>query len=327
MKKTVSVLLCIIFAAACFASCGKTESKNPVDNGKLSIVTTIFPIYDWVRQILGEKAADAEVTMLLDNGVDLHSFQPGADDIVRVSTCDLFIYVGGESDKWVGDALNQASNPGLTAVNLLDALGDSLKEEELKEGMEAEEEGAGEEEPEYDEHVWLSLGNAAALCSVISEKIIEKDPSNAEIYKANTAAYIEKLNSLDAEYKTAVENASVRTLVFGDRFPFRYLADDYGIDYYAAFAGCSAESEASFETVVFLAKKLDELGLKYIMQIESADGRLAQSIIDASKSESREILTLDSMQSVTAKDVENGKTYLSIARSNLETLKTALGVQ
>lgn len=335
MKKILSVILCLLMLLGCAASCGTAGTET---SGKLSIVTTIFPEYDWVTQILGEKAAQAEVTMLLDNGVDLHSYQPTADDIVRISTCDMFIYVGGESDEWVEDVLKEAQNKDMVVINLLNALGDAVKEEEIKEGMQEDEHEHGEdedeheheeeehehEEVEYDEHVWLSLRNAATLCKYIADRLSALDPENAEAYTANAEAYIEKLNALDAEYAAAVNAAIVKTLLFGDRFPFRYLADDYGLDYYAAFVGCSAETEASFETVVFLAKKVDELGLHAIMQIESADGRIAGTIRDTTKTKDQTILTLDSMQSTTAADVANGASYLSIMEENLAVLDAAL---
>ncbi len=324
MKKILSIIISIAVIAGVLAACGSGKDNSPVsaDSEKLKIVTTIFPEYDWVKQILGDRFKDADVTMLLDSGVDLHSYQPTASDIVKISSCDMFIYVGGESDKWVEDAFKEAVNDDMVVINLLEALGEKVKAEEIKEGMEAEHEH--EHEEEYDEHVWLSLKNAEALCKIISEKLCEIDPENSDIYAANTEAYTEKLRNLDSEYADAVKNAGVKTLVFGDRFPFRYLVDDYGIDYFAAFVGCSAESEASFETVIFLAKKLDELGLKNVMQIESADGRLSQSVIDASKDKNREILTLDSMQSSTSDDIKNGKDYLNTMQNNLEILKKAL---
>lgn len=326
MKKILSIILCLLMLLGCAAGCGTAGTET---SGKLSIVTTIFPEYDWVTQILGEKAAQAEVTMLLDNGVDLHSYQPTADDIVRISTCDMFIYVGGESDEWVQDVLAEAQNKDMIVINLLEALGDAVKEEEIKEGMqeedhEHEEEEHEHEEVEYDEHVWLSLRNAATLCKYIADRLSALDPENAAAYTANAEAYIEKLNALDAEYAAAVNAASVKTLLFGDRFPFRYLTDDYGLDYYAAFVGCSAESEASFETIVFLANKVDELGLHAIMQIENADGRIAGTIRDTTETKDQAILTLNSMQSTTTADVKNGASYLSIMEENLAVLKDAL---
>ena len=323
MKKLISVLCVMVLAVSMLTGCGTDASK---DNGKISIVTTIFPEYDWVREIT-KGNENVEITMLLDKGVDLHSFQPTADDIVKVSSCDMFIYVGGESDEWVEDALKEATNKDMIVINLLDVLGDSVKEEELVEGMEGEEEEEESEEeegPEYDEHVWLSLKNAEVLCQYISDELCKIDPDNKETYETNVKAYIAQLDTLDKEYEAAISNASVKTVLFGDRFPFRYLVDDYGLDYYAAFVGCSAESEASFETIKFLADKTDELGLNAILQIESADGKIAQTIKDTTKTKSQQILTMDSMQSVTAKDVSAGATYLGIMQENLSVLSQAI---
>ena len=318
MKKLISVLCMVVFAITMLAGCGKGEGAK--DNNKISIVTTIFPEYDWVREIT-KGNEDVEITMLLDKGVDLHSFQPTADDIVKVSSCDMFIYVGGESDEWVEDALKEATNKDMVVINLLDVLGDSVKEEELVEGMEGEEE---EEGSEYDEHVWLSLKNAEVLCQYISDELCKIDVENKDLYAENTKEYLAELDSLDKEYEAAVNEGSVKTLLFGDRFPFRYMVDDYGLDYYAAFVGCSAESEASFETITFLADKVDELQLPAILQIESSDGKIAQTIKDTTDSKDQQILTMDSMQSVTAKDVADGASYLEIMKNNLEVLTQAM---
>ncbi len=501
MKKIIALALIAVMAIAAFAGCSNKETAS---ENKLSIVTTIFPEYDWVMQVLGNKADKADVSMLLDNGVDLHSYQPSADDIVKISNCDMFIYVGGESDEWVEDVLAGAKNKNMAVINLLEVLGDSVKDEEVVEGMEhdhdheheheeieesdikdrtldefagdwkslypylengdleeyvehhAEEHGeeADEvreellekwecdaksisvngneitfvftdgttkkatykyagflpvkdddgditgvryqfetdskdapryvqfndhghepedevehfhiyfgndgfdalmksgsnpffvpdsltvdeineeltgghdhshgEEAEKDEHVWLSLRNAETLCKEIADELGKIDADNKDAYKANADAYAAKLRDLDGKYKDAVNSAPVKTLLFGDRFPFRYLVDDYGLSYYAAFAGCSAESEASFETIVFLADKVDELGLRAIMQIESADGKIANTIKDTTSAKDQVILTLDSMQSTTASDIEGGATYLSAMEKNLEVLKDAL---
>ncbi len=320
-------------------------SKDTNNNGTPKIVTTIFPEYEWVNNILGQNPANAELTMLLGNGVDLHSYQPTVADIMKISTCDLFIYVGGESDRWVDDALKEAVNKDMVVINLLETLGDKVKEEEIIEGMQAEEEEHHhdhdhddadgdhhhdhdedeEEEAEYDEHVWLSLKNAAILCDAITDAVCKIDAPNAATYKANAAAYIAKLNALDAKYAEAVASAAIKTVLFGDRFPFRYLVDDYGLSYYAAFVGCSAETEASFETIAFLSKKVDELSLGTILTIEGNNHKIAQTIAQNTKAKNQKILTLDSMQSVTSKDVKNGVNYLSITENNLETLKIALG--
>ena len=329
MKQFISLLVSLSLVLALLAGCGSGQSASaPEEEAQektLSIVTTIFPEYDWVCQILGERLEKADVTMLLDTGVDLHNYQPTADDIVTVSNCDLFIYVGGESDEWVDDVLAAANNPDLVAINLMDVLGDSVKEEEIVEGMEeeAEEEEAGEE-IEYDEHVWLSLKNAKILCQEIANRLGEIDPAGKTTYAANVAAYLEALDELDSEYQAMVVNSPKNTVLFGDRFPFRYLTDDYGLNYYAAFVGCSAETEASFETVVFLANKVDELDLPAVLKIEGSDGKLAQTIVDNTTKQAAEILELDSMQSVTAADVAQRANYLAAMENNLFILQEAL---
>ena len=504
MKKITALLLALLMLVGALAGCGKQNDTNKTD--KLSIVTTIFPEYDWVREILGDKADNAEVTMLLDNGVDLHSYQPTADDIVKISDCDLFVYVGGESDGWVESVLKNAADKKRKVINLLEVLGDSVKTEETVEGMQeaehahdhskevstfedhevqdrslsdwegswqsaypfaldgtlddafaamAEEgemtadeyktyyqkgyktditnigiegdhiaftyedgkkvgsdykyigyyiqnwstgtkaamyrfeavdrtsgapiyiefndhmiesaapehfhirmsnesfdaivdpekswptffpadmtgedlcehmEGHGHDhEEEADEHVWLSLKNAETLVGAISNALQELDPDNKDTYTANASAYIEKLSALDGAYQSAVDGAARKTVLFGDRFPFRYLVDDYGLRYYAAFAGCSAESEASFETVSFLAKKVDELGLPCVLTIEGKNHKLAETIVQSTTKKNQKVLTMDSMQSMTSEDAANGATYLSVMEQNLSVLKDALG--
>ena len=509
MKKMIPLFLVLTMVVGLLAGCGK---KNATENGetdsdKLSVVTTIFPEYDWVKEILGDKAESTDLTMLLSSGVDLHSYQPTADDIVKISDCDLFIYVGGESDKWVDDALKEATNKDMKVIDLLEVLGDSVKTEETVEGMQetehahdhskevstfedhevqdrslsdwagswqsaypfaldgtlddafaamAEEgemtadeyktyyqngyktditniniegdhiaftyedgkkvgsdykyigyyiqnwstgtkaamyrfeavdrtsgapvyiefndhmiesaapehfhirmsnesfdaivdpekswptffpadmtgedlcehmEGHGHDhdhEEEADEHVWLSLKNAKTLVTAIADALQELDPDNKDTYAANTSAYIEKLSALDGAYQSAVDGAASKTVLFGDRFPFRYLADDYGLRYYAAFAGCSAESEASFETVSFLAKKVDELKLPCVLTIEGKNHKIAETIVENTAEKNQKILTMDSMQSMTSKDAANGATYHSVMEQNLSVLKEAL---
>ena len=508
MKKMIPLFLVLTMAVGLLASCGKKNAAETgeSDSNKLSVVTTIFPEYDWVKEILGDKVESTDLTMLLSSGVDLHSYQPTADDIVKISDCDLFIYVGGESDKWVDDALKEATNKDMKVIDLLEVLGDSVKTEETVEGMQetehahdhskevstfeddevqdrslpdwegswqsaypfaldgtlddafaamAEEgemtadeyktyyqngyktditniniegdhiaftyedgkkvgsdykyigyyiqnwstgtkaamyrfeavdrtsgapiyiefndhmiesaapehfhirmsnesfdaivdpekswptffpadmtgedlcehmEGHGHDhEEEADEHVWLSLKNAKTLVDAISNALQELDPDNKGIYAANAAAYIEKLSALDGAYQSAVDGAARKTVLFGDRFPFRYLVDDYGLSYYAAFAGCSAESEASFETVSFLAKKVDELKLPCVLTIEGKNHKIAETIVENTAEKNQKILTMDSMQSTTSEDVANGTTYLSVMEQNLSMLKEALG--
>ena len=342
MKRIIPLCLALIMTVGLLAGCGKQNEQTASDKTRLRVVTTIFPEYDWVREILGDKADNAEVTMLLDNGADLHSYQPTADDIVKISECDLFIYVGGESDDWVDDALKNAANKNMKVINLLEALGERVKTEEVVEGMQEEEhdhdhdhedadehddakEHDHEEEAEYDEHVWLSLKNAQTLCSAFSAVLQQIDPDNKDTYAANASAYIKKLSALDADYQAAVNAAACKTVLFGDRFPFRYLVDDYGLSYYAAFAGCSAESEASFETISFLAKKVDELNLPCVLTIEGVQHKIAVTIVRNTAAKNQKVLTMDSMQSTTSKDAANGTTYLSVMERNLSVLKEALG--
>ena len=488
-----------------------SSAGDSTGDKSMKIVTTIFPEYDWVKTILGEKADNAELTLLLDNGVDLHSYSPTVQDIAKIKECDMFIYVGGESDEWVEDVIETSGNSDMVVINLLDVLGDSVKDEEVVEGMEhehehehehskevstfedsevkdralsdwegdwqsayplvldgsldeawehkaeegdktadeykdyytagyktdytaisihddiitftddkgnvtksaykyngyyiqnwstgtkaamyrfeAEDKEAGapiyiefndhiiepadaehfhirmsnesydaivdpegnwptffdaslspegvceevmghgkheddeEEEEEKDEHVWLSLKNASVLCDDIANELGNIDTANKDLYKSNAEAYKAELANLDSEYKAAVDSASVKTLLFGDRFPFRYLVDDYGLEYYAAFAGCSAESEASFETIVFLSEKTDELGLPAIMTIEGSDQKIAETVKENTSSKDQKILILNSLQSTTSADIENGTTYLSVMTENLEVLKEAL---
>ncbi len=326
--------------------------------------------------------------------MDLHSYQPTVDDILKISDADMFIYVGGESDEWVKEVFNGGQNPDMVVMNLLEELGNDAKIEELVEGMQPEDHdhGHGEEDtdhheednheedtdnheedsheedtdhhednhdvdtnheeeshPEgedtdhhedheegededhdhegeevFDEHVWLSLKNTKIFCNAITESLSMIYPEYADEFKDNLDAYIERLNTLDSEYQTVVNEAAVKTLLFGDRFPFRYLVDDYGLEYYAAFLGCSAETEATFETVVGLAQRVDEHKLRNVMVLESSDQAIAKTIINNTNDKNQQILVMDSMQSVTPADVERGTTYFSIMENNLAVLREAL---
>ena len=361
MKKNIAGIVALVMLFTfMFAGASLAEEK------KINVVTTIFPVYDWVREIVSD-SDNVEITMLLDNGVDLHSYQPTAQDIMKVATCDVFAYVGGESDEWVGDALAEAVNPDMVAVNLVEAMGEDIKMEEIVEGMEHEhedeehedeehedkeyedeehedkehedeehedeehedEEHEGEEhdhehEDEVDEHVWLSLRNARKLVKALAVALGEADPANAANYAASADAYAEKLAALDAEYAATREAAEFDTVLFGDRFPFRYLVDDYGLNYYAAFSGCSAESEASFETIAFLAGKVNALGLTTVLTIEGDNHRIAETIVANTKAKDARVLAMDSLQGTTGEDVKNGTTYLGVMEANLEVLKQAL---
>ena len=332
--RILAALMALCLGAAILSGCAGSASSAPGassagasgEEKSLRVVATIFPVYDWARQVVGDLSG-VELVWLQDTGVDLHSYQPSAADLLNLSSCDLFLYVGGESDSWVAGALEEAVNPDLQALNLLEALGDKARPETLTEGMQAEEDHDGhdhEEEETADEHIWLSLRNASLLTGALADALGRLDPDNADAYAANAAAYQAQLAGLDAEYQAAVEGASASALLFGDRFPFRYLADDYGLEVYAAFPGCSAETEASFETVAFLAGKVDQLGLPAVLTIEGSDQRVAQTIIQNTAAKNAALLRLDSMQGTTARDAADGASYLSIMESNLAVLKTAL---
>ena len=341
-----------------------SETKTDDTNKKLSVVCTIFPEYDWIRELVGDKKDNYEITYLMDKGVDLHSYQPTAEDIAKIANCDLFVYVGGESDGWVKDALKESKNDKMQVVNLLEALGNNVKEEEVVEGMQEEDEhdhdhgkkedadhdhehkedadhdhehkddadhdhdhdedGHHHDEVEYDEHVWLSLRNASSLVNELAARLQIIDPENKDYYAGTAAEYTSKLGDLDSRYLAAVKKAKNKTVIFGDRFPFRYLVDDYGLKYYAAFVGCSAETEASFETVAFLAKKADELKLNNVLVIENSDQKIAKKIVETTKAKDQKIVEMNSMQSVTADQIADGATYLGIMEANLKALEAAL---
>ena len=312
--------VCAVFCALIFAAISGLFSYAFAGDEKIRVVATVFPIYDWIREIVGENSDHVEIGLLLDSGVDLHSYQPSAQDILKISTAGLFVYVGGESDAWV------------EAVSLVKAMGENIKAEEIVEGMEQEHEHddshgrerAEEEEKEADEHVWLSLRNARYLVTVIADTLAGLDPDHAAGYRANAASYAEKLDALDKAYAAVVESAAYKTILFGDRFPFRYLADDYGLNYYAAFSGCSAESEASFATILFLAQKVDELHLPAVLTIGYPKTRIAETVVASTSSKDQKILAMDSMQGTTSQDIRDGVTYLAVMEKNLQVLAEAL---
>ena len=328
------------------AACG-TKSETEGAAKDISVIAVTYPQYDWFKNVLGGRADAVDLKLLIKNGADLHSYQPSAQDIAAIAGADMVGYVGGESDEWIEKALAATPKEGRIEVNMMKVLGNRVKEEEVVEGMQGEtrderretKENAEEnhehaerhhhhdeeEEVENDEHIWLSLKNAEILVKALAESIAKLDTAHAAEYHMNAALYIAKISALDAQYRATMENATLKTILFGDRFPFRYLVDDYGIKYYAAFVGCSAESEASFETITFLAGKMDSLALPAIFTIDGSDGKIARAILNASKnSKNAEVLMLNSMQSVKDEQIKAGADYLSIMRDNLEVLKKAI---
>ena len=320
LKKTVSAVLTAVLSLTAFASC---SSDVKSDNGKINVVCTVFPCYDWTRQIVGD-SENVDITYLLDDGSDLHSFQPTADDMIRISDCDVFVYIGGESDEWVEKALENARNKEMKVVKLMDSLSEYLENEEHKEGMEDshdhEDEHAHHDETAYDEHIWLSLNNAQVCVTDIAEAISAVDSFNAQTYSERANAYNTELQLLDRSFHMMFDD-NPKTLIFGDQFPFIYFTRDYGLDYFAAFSGCSADIEASFETITFLSEKMDELNAETIFAIEKSDCNIAEAIVSNTKDKSQNIAVLDSVQSVTKKQIDEGYTYKSAMENNYNILK------
>ncbi len=320
MKRILSILFCFTMLLS-VVSC--TGAGN--NTGK-SIVCTTFPQYDWTMKILGDKASEWSVTMLLDNGADLHNFQPTAEDIVTLNSSSLFIYIGGESDGWVEDVF-KAGNSGVQKIELMNVLKDELLETGHSHGDEEQTDDHEHDsscEHTHDEHIWLSLKNAQKCCDAITDALGRIDAGNADVYKANCADYKAKLEELQQRYEETVSSAKFNTLVFADRYPFAYLCEELGITAHAAFSGCSAETEASFTKVVELAEEIDNAGLGAVAVIDSSDRKLAETVISSTKTKDQKIVELDSMQSVTREDIEAGESYLAIMEKNLDALKSAL---
>lgn len=326
-KRFLSVFTMILTSMSILTACGGNTQglAGNANENKINIVCTAFPQYDWVKNIIAGNEDKISLTLLNDNGGDLHNYQPSAIDMAIISDCDLFIYVGGESDGWVKDALKESVNENMQVINMMDTLGEKLIEGHSHE----EHEGHVHDENEevYDEHVWLSLHNAEVIVESICENIKKTDAENADTYDNNCKSYLTALNELDTKFESAVEASQTKTLMFADRFPFKYMTEDYGINYFAAFEGCSAETEASFETVAFLSEKTDELGLDTVLVIDGSDKKLAEVIIQNTEDKNQEILILDSLQTVSKEDMESGYTYLKAMESNLLVMEQALGVE
>jgi zinc transport system substrate-binding protein len=320
-KKVLSFIVVIAILLATITACN-VESRS---SEKINIVVTIFPQFDWVREIIGDKYDNFDLTMLIGSNADMHSYQPSMNDIARIAAADLFIYVGGHSDDWVEGALAQATNPDMVVINMVESLGDAILMVEHDCGDdECEDDHHDEVELHEEEHVWVSLRMSAILCEIIAQAIIDKDPDNDAVYRENLAAYTAKLDELDGRFTAMAQGAPNDTVVFADRFPFLYMMNDYGIHHYAAFSGCSAESEASFATIVQLSRRIDELDLAFVMITETGRLDIAETIISATQAQNQTILILDGFKAVSSIDIEKGMTYLSVMENNLEVLREAL---
>lgn len=315
--KKITALLC---AAALAMTCGCSDANAPQEdnNDKLSVVTTIFPAYDFARQVFGDTA---EVTLLLKPGTESHSYDPTAKDIVKIDNCDLFIYNGGESDTWVDGILDAAD--GVNTLRMMDAV-EALEEEHI-EGMQGEHYGEEHDEhddaEEYDEHIWTSPKNAALIVDSVLKAAEEISPENAAIYRQNAESYIDQINALDEKFEQLFSGEK-RYFVFGDRFPLLYFFKEYGLNYYAAFPGCGSEVEPSAQTISFLLDKLDdEDTIKTVFYIELSNHKLADTLAADKGLPTMEFHTC---HNITADDFAAGESYVSLMTRNYEALLTAL---
>ncbi len=306
MKKVLSLLL----AAVILLSVTACSVNTPEQDDKLKIIATIFPQFDFARTIAKDKA---DVSMLISPGTESHSFEPTTSDILELSTCDIFIYTGGESDSWIDHILDSINNPDMTVISLMDCV--SL--------LEAEDEHSHSEHShgKMDEHVWTSPLNAIKISEKIYNAMCEKDPDNAESYKDSFASYKEDLTALDKSFRDITLNAERNTLVFGDRFPLKYFAQEYGLEYSSAFSGCSDDTEASASTVAQLIDKVNKENIPVVLKIELSSDNIASTIC---KETGAKMLTFYSCHNISKEDFDSGETYLSLMQKNTETLKIAL---
>lgn len=312
----IGLLLSALCCAVLFG-CGDSET---VKDERLQIVTTSFPPYDFARQTGGE---NVQVTMLLPPGAESHSYEPTPQDILKIKNCDIFIYTGGESDSWIDDILESIGSDKTRVLSMMDYV-DPLKEETVEGMEEAHDDGDDHSlhnEDEYDEHVWTSPRNAIRIVQAVCKALTELDADNAESYNENTDAYIQKLNELDQTYRNITESGARKYIVFGERFPFRYLADAYGLTYYAAFPGCSEETEPSAATIAFLIRKIQDEQIPVVFYIEFSNQKVADTICSATGAQK---LLLHSCHNVTAEEFAAGVTYIDLMQQNAENLKTAL---
>lgn len=323
MKKLIKIVFIGFIAVFMITACVSKEESSlkeeslPDDNGKLKIVTTIFPAYDFAKEVTGD---NAEVSMLLPPGLESHSYEPSPQDIIKIQSADIFIYNGGESETWVEKILD-SSDEGVTVIKMMDLV--DGYEEEVIEGMQFEEEHDNESghDHEYDEHVWTSLRNAQKIVAGINEKVSYLDSENQAHYKKNTEEYIKKLSLLDEKFKKLFNESQNKTLVFGDRFPFRYFAEDYDLKYYAAFPGCSSETEPSIATITFLIDKIKEENIKTVFYIEFSNHKIADTIAESTGASTA---LLHSCHNVDIVNLGKEQTYYSLMEQNYNTLKGAL---
>lgn len=325
MKKRIfSVLTAFFMMSAMLVGCASDRKKDDSEDERICIVCTTFPVYDWINNVIGAENDSFSVT-LLGGGADLHSYRPTAQDIVDIKTSDLFVYIGGASDSWTSEAAADGLGASLC---LFDVLRDDLK----MEGTACGHEGEGHDEHDhdhsgegaYDEHVWLSLRLARKAVAAISEQICELDFENAELYSKNAQKYIEELKNVDEEYENAISDYPERFVVFADRFPFLYLTEDYGIECCAAFPGCSTDIDASFETVAHLSEEVARHKKRCVLVLENSKQSIAETVFKSAGIDG-ETVVVNSCQSISMNEIENGASYIEIMKSNLKSLEKALG--
>lgn len=319
MKKLTSLfcLLLVLCLIPILPSCKSSQGDE-----KITILCTLFPQYDWIKSIVGD-SDNIEVLLLIKNGTDPHSYQPTAADIMAISNCDMIVYQGGESDIWVQEAIKRAKSADIRKIALSELDGITLRH--ISSSSHAHDEhGHTHDHGAYDEHLWLSLSNAVCAVGRLTNELCSLDPENSAFYRANSLEYTNRLNQLDEEYRKATKNALKPFVLFADRFPFVYLLEDYGIDYAAAFEGCSADVDAGFDTVLSLIKEADSHKVSYIAVTESSDKALATTVASSAKGDI-EIIVMNSLQSITEREIDSGTSYLSVMKENLNALKTAIG--
>jgi len=315
MKKRILMIILASVLGLTACSSEKVEDQTQNDDGKFKIVSTVFPGYDFAKNIAGK---NAQISLLLPPGTESHSYEPSPQDIIKIQNADLFIYVGGESEDWVSRIL-ESMDTKVKTLSMMDVV--EVYEEETVEGMEQDHNESGNDEVAYDEHVWTSPVNAIKISRAISDMLVETDPENAQLYSENAKVYIQKLDKLDKDFKEFFDTVDNKLLIFGDRFPLRYFVEEYGLDYYAAFPGCSSESEPSAATIAFLIDKVKEENIGTIFNIEFSNHRISDSIAEATGSKTALFHTC---HNVSKEEMDAGEDYISLMTQNLERLKGAM---
>lgn len=308
----ITALLTAAATALCLCSCASQNEADNKDSQKLKIISTVFPPYDLARQIAGD---NADISILLPPGSESHTYEPTAKEIIEIQNCDIFLYIGGENEQWAEKIISSNKSDSVKTVKLIDCV-KTLEEAELH-----EEEHEEEHSHETDEHIWTSPKNEQLMLTAVYDAICEADPENKAVYTKNKDSYNRQLSELDKAYKEAVGNAKNKTIIMADKFPFRYLAEEYGLDFYAAFSSCSDESEPSAAAMTSLISKIKELKIPVVYYLEFSSTKVADTLCSETGASS---LMLHSCHNVSKEDLDKGVTYVELMKQNLENLKTAL---